>query len=161
MANLSVEDRLKEITEVCEMQRNKLKLCRLTMREHGIGHLYPGATAEYEENMKNSMALMTNGDTQQLYTAAKLHQFKFESASKKIKKLLNFIESKGISPQELQDYMIENTKILAEEDEPVFQIAPLKMEGEPFFDNAIEQEEFYKRNNPQTESLSDDSKERR
>jgi hypothetical protein len=117
MAELSYQERLKEITEVCELQRNKLKLCRLTMREHGIGHLYPGATVEYEENMKKSMALMTGGDTQQLYTAAKLHQFKFESADKKLKKLLNFIESKGISAQELQDYMVENTKILVDDEE--------------------------------------------
>lgn len=37
MSELSVADRLKESLEVCELQRNKLKLCRLTMREHGIG----------------------------------------------------------------------------------------------------------------------------
>lgn len=137
MANLMVEERLKESLEVCELQRNKLKLCRLTMREYGIGHLYPGATKEYEEDMQKSMALMSAGDsqgTQQLYKAAKLHQFQFESANKKLKKLLNFIESKGISAQELQNYMVENTKILADDEEE---------------------------NNLQTQSLEDASKERR
>lgn len=137
MSELSITERLKETLETCELQRNKLKLCRLTMREYGIGHLYPGATVEYEEDMKKSMEGMETADTQGLYKAAKLHQFQFESANKKLKKLLNFIESKGISAQELQDYMIENTKILVEDE--------------------LEVEE----NNLQTQSLEDGSHPRR
>lgn len=46
-----VEKLSKHISQI-EILEGRLKLCRLAMRQNSIGHLYPGTTQEYEENIK-------------------------------------------------------------------------------------------------------------
>jgi hypothetical protein len=94
-----------------EILEGRLKLCRLAMRQHDIGHLYPGTTQEYEDNIKRGMAAGGIELTQTLYFANKFNQLKssqeIQTLKENIKKLLEFIESKGITAKELKDFLEE------------------------------------------------------
>ena len=95
------------------------------MREYGIGHLYPGATVEYEEDMKRSMASggVEGGveAVQALYSSLKYNEIKASSRKRedanRIKELLAFIEAKGFPAKELQDWLYQRAekKFLADE----------------------------------------------
>lgn len=95
-----------------EIFEGKLKLCRLAMRQHNIGHLYPGSSKEYEEDIKRSMENGGMELTQALYASNKFNQLKssqeINHVRDGIKKLLKFIESKGITAKELNDFFSED-----------------------------------------------------
>lgn len=120
------KERLQELSEVIELQRNKLKQCRLIMRENKIGHLYPGVTVEYEENMKLSMETGGVETMQALYSSLAFNKQKSLEDKRKsneyVKKLLAFIEAKGFTAKELQDWLNENVEFKYLADEEILEI---------------------------------------
>ena len=100
-----VSDQNKQI----EILEGRLKLCRLVMRQHDIGHLYSGSSKEYEDNIKRSMEEGGKELIQALYASNKFNQLnnsqEINHARDGMKKLLKFIESKGISAKELSDFL--------------------------------------------------------
>lgn len=132
MAILTVEERLKETLQVVELQREKLKLCRSVMRDNNIGHLYPGSSVEYENDMKASMVSGGSDLAQSLYSKIAFDKVRMSEdkriANEYVKKLLSFIESKGIAAEELQKWMNDNfeIKMLADEQENNLQTLSLE-----------------------------------
>lgn len=95
-----------------EILEGRLKLCRLIMRRHDIGHLYPCSTKEYEENIQRSMAAGGVDLTQALYESNKFNQLKssqeIQILRAGIKQLLDFIELKGFKAKELNEFLSRN-----------------------------------------------------
>lgn len=100
-----VSDQNKQI----EILEGRLKLCRLAMRQHDMGHLYPGSSKEYEDNIKASMEAGGKELTQELYASNKFNQLKnsqqIGALRDNIKNLLEFIESKEITAIELNEFL--------------------------------------------------------
>ena len=90
-----------QLNFIVEHQRNKLKACRSIMRDKNIGNLYPGATAEYEEEMKRSLDTAGFQDMQQLYSVAKFQQMNANRQLQQSRWLLEFIEEQGHTAKEL------------------------------------------------------------
>jgi len=96
-----------------EILKGKLKICRAIMRQHNIGHLYPGASKQYEEEIKKSMSLMGKEDRQALYTAAKYNQMDSAHKSYIINELAKLLVDNNIAiPEHLLKSDGKNTAAL-------------------------------------------------
>jgi hypothetical protein len=107
-----VSDHVKQI----EILEGRLKLCRAVMRQNDIGHLYPGTTKEYEENMRRSIESGGVELTEALYVTNKFNQLKnsqeIQGLREHLKKLLQFIEYKGITAKVLSDFIRKDDEAL-------------------------------------------------
>ena len=131
------------------------------MRDKNIGNLYPGATAEYEEEMKRSLDTAGFQDMQQLYSVAKFQQMNANRQLQQSRWLLEFIEEQGHTAKELVRFLRKKQEALnADELEDQPQIEGNKNIAESFI-NKHGKEIIIKGNNLQTQGLEDDNNTRR
>lgn len=102
---LTLERESEKVSEhygVIQDYQLKLKMCRQVLRANNIGHLYPGSSKSYEDDMKESMKSGGTELSQSLYFAANFNRLEANHAKEISIALAKIIADAGLTiPEDL------------------------------------------------------------